>query len=149
MANQITIGDTTFHVGDTINVHYRLIEKEKVAGKTKREVKEEVRERIQIFEGLVIDIHGRSDNKSYTVRRIGTNKIGVERIFPAISPWVKHIDIKERGSAKRAKLFYTRDRIGREAERLTNPDKKLVPDKKSQHKKIIKKPDAQPKKKSK
>lgn len=116
MANQITIGDTTFHVGDTILVHYKLIEKEKVAGKAKREVKEEVRERTQIFEGIVISIRGSGDNKSFTVRRIATGKIGVERIFPVISPWIKMIKVKSKGKVRRAKLYFLREKVGKEAE---------------------------------
>lgn len=118
MAMQVTIGDTTFHVGDTIDVHYKLIEREKVAGKAKREVKEEVRERTQVFEGTVISIRGEGDNRSFTVRRIATGAVGVERIFPVISPWIKKITIKEKGRVRRAKLYYLRDKPGSEVEKL-------------------------------
>ncbi|MBI3380110.1 50S ribosomal protein L19 [Candidatus Gottesmanbacteria bacterium] len=119
MANIVTFGDTTFHVGDTIRVHYKLIEKEKVAGKTKREVKEEVRERIQVFEGIVIAIKGENESKSFTVRRVAVGNIGVERIFPLISPWIKKISVKIKGKAKRAKLYFIRGKTSKETEKIT------------------------------
>lgn len=118
MANSVKHHETTFHVGDTVAVHYKLIEKEKVAGKAKREVKEETRERIQIFEGIVIKIRGEGENKSFTVRRIGADNIGIERIFPLSSPWVKKVTIKKKGAVRRAKLYYLRGKMGREAEKL-------------------------------
>lgn len=118
MANQITHGETVFHVGDTIEVHYKLIEKEKVSGKTKREVKEETRERIQIFNGIVLSIRGSGENKTFMVRRISAGAIGVERIFPLNSPWIKKITVKKKGQVRRAKLYYLRDKEGKEAENL-------------------------------
>jgi len=110
---------TDVHVGDTVRVHYKLIEKEKVAGKTKREVKEETRERIQIFEGIVIAIKGSGANAMFTVRKIGAAAVGIERIFPLISPWVKKIDVKKHGEARRAKLYYLRGKLGKDATRVT------------------------------
>lgn len=107
-----------FHVGDTVRVHYKLIEKEKVAGKTKREVKEETRERTQVFEGIVIAIKGSGENVMFTVRRIGVGGIGIERIFPLISPWIKKIDVKKRGDVRRAKLYFLRGKLGKEATRV-------------------------------
>ncbi|MBI2616945.1 50S ribosomal protein L19 [Candidatus Gottesmanbacteria bacterium] len=118
MANAAIHGKTTFHVGDTVSVHYRLIEKEKVAGKAKREVKEEERERIQVFEGIVIAIRGEGQNAMFTVRRIGSQNIGIERIFPLISPWIKKISVKKLGKVKRAKLYYLRGMVGRQADKL-------------------------------
>lgn len=106
------------HAGDTVRVHYRLIEKEKVAGKAKRETKEEVRERLQVFEGIIIAIKGSGDNAMFTVRRIGSGNIGIERIFPIISPWIRKIDIKKRGQVRRAKLYYLRGKIGKAATRV-------------------------------
>lgn len=112
-------GDTqkkvTIHVGDTIRVHYRLIEKEKVAGKTKREVNVETRERVQVFEGILIAVRGSAENEMITVRRIGTAAIGIERIFPLVSPWIKNVTVKKKGQVRRAKLYYLRGRHGREA----------------------------------
>lgn len=135
MANQITHGDISIHVGDTVRVHYKLIEKEKVAGKAKREVKEEVRERIQVFEGVVISIRGEHTNKTFTVRRIATGKVGVERIFPIISPWIKKVEIKEKGAVRRAKLFYLRSDVGRVVDKLETAQKAPQKRKKSQQKK--------------
>ena len=107
------------HVGDTVRVHYKLIEKEKVAGKTKREVKEETRERIQIFEGIVIAVKGSGANAMFTVRKIGAAAIGIERIFPLVSPWIRKIEIKKHGVVRRAKLYYLRGKIGKEASRVS------------------------------
>lgn len=126
MANSTTWtsgeGDTKksvlFHIGDTIGVHYKLIEHEKVAGKTKREVKEETRERIQVFEGIVIAIKGGGPNEMFTVRHMGTGAIGVERIFPLISPWIRKIVVKKFGVVRRAKLYYLRGRQGKAATRI-------------------------------
>lgn len=123
MANLAKWGETPFNVGDTIRVHYKLIEKEKVAGKTKREVKEEVRERIQIFEGVVIGIKGEGDGKSFTVRRIAVGNIGVERIFPLISPWIKKITVRAKGKVRRAKLYFLRGKTNKEAEKITQGTK--------------------------
>lgn len=109
----------TIHVGDTIRVHYKLIEHEKVAGKTKREVKEETRERIQVFEGILVAIKGSGNNEMITVRHMGGGAIGVERIFPLVSPWIRKIDVKKRGDVRRAKLYYLRARQGKAATRIT------------------------------
>ncbi|MBI5019156.1 50S ribosomal protein L19 [Candidatus Gottesmanbacteria bacterium] len=106
------------HIGDTVRVHYKLIEKEKVSGKTKREVKEETRERIQIFEGIVIAIKGSGANAMFMVRKIGAGAIGIERIFPVISPWIKKIEIKKHGAVRRAKLYYLRGKVGKDATRI-------------------------------
>lgn len=119
----------SFHVGDTIRVHYKLIEKEQSAGKTKRSVEEKLRERTQVFEGIVLSIKGRAENRMFTVRKIGTDAIGIERIFPVISPWIRKIEIKRRGHVRRAKLYYLRGRIGKAATRIdeaiTEPSKQV------------------------
>lgn len=103
------------HVGDTVRVHYKLIEKEKIAGKTKREVKEETHERTQVFEGILIAIKGSGANTMLTVRRIGAGSVGVERIFPLVSPWIKKMEVKKSGQVRRAKLYYLRGRTGKSA----------------------------------
>ncbi len=110
--------EVAIHAGDTIRVHYKLIEKEKVAGKTKREVKEETRERTQVFEGIIIAIKGGGVNTMVTVRRIGAAAIGVERIFPLVSPWIKKLEVKKLGDVRRAKLYYLRAKTGREASQV-------------------------------
>ncbi len=107
-----------FHVGDTVKVFYRLIEKEKVTGKAKREVHEETRERTQVFEGIVLSIKGSGQNAMFTVRRIGVGGIGIERIFPLVSPWIRNIEVVKRGDVRRAKLYYLRRRTGRSATRV-------------------------------
>ncbi len=116
---------TEFKVGDTIRVHYKLIEKEKISGRAKREVKEQIRERIQIFEGIVISIKGKAENKSFTVRRIGADNIGIERIFPLYSPWIEKITVVKKGYVRRAKLYYLRKKIGKEADKIKEKDKKV------------------------
>jgi large subunit ribosomal protein L19 len=118
MANSAVFNNKTFRAGDTVKVHYKLIEKEKVSGKTKREVKEETRERIQIFEGIVICISGEAENRMITVRKIGSAAMGIERIFPLDSPWIKDITVSKKSASRRAKLFYLRDRLGKKAEKL-------------------------------
>lgn len=109
MANVITIKDVPVNVGDTVRVMYKIIEKEEQAGKTKKEKKTEVRERTQPFEGTVIAIKGSTGNRMFTVRRIGSGKIGIERIFPVNSPWIDKIEVKKKALVKRAKLYYLRD----------------------------------------
>ncbi|MFZ2025076.1 MAG: 50S ribosomal protein L19 [Microgenomates group bacterium] len=118
MANQANWTTTKLHIGDTIRVHYKLIEHEKVAGKTKKEVKEETRERVQVFEGILIAIKGGQENQMITVRKIGVGAIGIERIFPLVSPWIKLIEVKKHGEIRRAKLYYLRGRKGRAATKI-------------------------------
>ncbi len=106
MANQVKFGETSFAVGDIVKVYYKIIEKEKVSGIKKREEKEEVRERFQPFEGTVISINS---NKNFTVRRIGVDGVGVERIFVINSPWINKITVTKKGDIRRAKLYYLRN----------------------------------------
>lgn len=109
MANQTTIKNTKVAVGDTVRVFYKIIEKEVKAGKTKREVKQEVRERLQPYEGIVIAIKSVAENQSFTVRRIGVDKVGIERIFPVISPWIDKVTVLKHAKVRRAKLYYIRN----------------------------------------
>lgn len=113
------------HVGDTVRVHYKLIEKEKASGKTKKSVEESTRERLQVFEGIVIGIKGAAENRMFTVRKIGAAAVGVERIFPLNSPWIKKMEVKRFGEVRRAKLYYLRDKIGKAATRID--EKKFAP----------------------
>jgi large subunit ribosomal protein L19 len=87
-----------FAVGDTVDVHTRIIEGEK--------------ERIQIFSGTVIMKKGRGINETFTVRRIVNNE-GVERIYPLHSPFIAKVTVKRGGETRRAKLFYLRERVGK------------------------------------
>jgi len=87
-----------FGVGDTLNVHVRIIEGEK--------------ERIQVYQGVLIADRGRGINRMITVRRIVANE-GVERVFPLHSPRLAKIEVVRRGDARRSKLYYLRDRVGK------------------------------------
>ena len=104
MANQFTYKDTTFGVGDTLNVTIKVVEGDKT--------------RKQVFTGLLIAIKGRGDNKSFTVRKIASHSVGVEKIFPVLSPDILSITLKSKGKVRRSKLYYLRDRKGREALRV-------------------------------
>ena len=104
MALSAEFNKIKFSVGDEIEVHLKIIEKKK--------------ERTQIFKGLVIVIRGRGENKSFTVRKIASLGIGVERIFPLVSPWIKKIVVKKKGKVRRAKLYYLRERTGKAATRI-------------------------------
>jgi len=96
-----------FTVGDTVDVHTRIVEGDK--------------ERIQVFSGTVIMRKGRGINETFTVRRIVNNE-GVERIFPVHSPFIAKVNVKRGGETRRAKLFYLRKRVGK-AVRLTEKRK--------------------------
>lgn len=105
MAIFMTFGETTVHVGDLVRVHQKILEGEK--------------ERIQIFEGLVIGIRGRGENRTFTVRKIAVGNIGVEKIFPASSPWLAKVEVKKKGSVRRAKLNYVRTKSARQVSQIT------------------------------
>jgi large subunit ribosomal protein L19 len=87
-----------FHIGDTVDVHTRILEGEK--------------ERIQIFNGVVIAKSGSGTRETFTVRRIVGGE-GVERKFPIHSPKIAKVEVKRRGIVRRAKLYFLRDRIGK------------------------------------
>lgn len=108
MANHLKIQDTEVAVGDTVRIDYRIIEKEKKAGTTKKSVTEEIKDRIQPFEGILIKVAGNGENRSFTVRKMASDNIGVERIFPVKSPWIKGIKVVAKGHVRRAKLYYLR-----------------------------------------
>ena len=114
MAITATFDGFTFHVGDTIKVYYKIVERDVVSGKTKKEKHEEKKERLQAFEGIVIAIRGNREGKSFIVRHIGVGNIGVERIFPLITPWIKKITLKKKGHERRAKLYYLRNKTAKD-----------------------------------
>lgn len=90
-----------FNVGDTVRVHFRIIEGNK--------------ERIQVFEGVVIGRRGsESPNATFTVRRVAFGE-GVERVFPLHLPRVAKVEVTREGHVRRAKLYYLRDRVGKAA----------------------------------
>ena len=110
MAIKAKHGEVEFGVGDVIRVHMKVID----IGKSGK------KERIQIFEGMVIKIGGRGTGKSFVVRRIGSAKVGIEMIFPLQSPNVAAIEVKRSGlgGVKRSKLYYTRDKSKKEIEKI-------------------------------
>lgn len=86
--------------GDLVDVHLRITEGDK--------------DRIQIFRGTVIAVRGRGMSKTFTVRRV-SHGVGVERIFPLNAPVLTKLEIRRKSKVRRAKLYYLRDKAGREA----------------------------------
>jgi large subunit ribosomal protein L19 len=89
-----------FRPGDTVKVHVRVVEGQ--------------RERIQVFQGIVIRRQGSGVRETFTVRKVSFN-VGVERTFPVNSPIIANIEVVTRGDVRRAKLYYLRSRVGRAA----------------------------------
>ena len=89
-----------YNIGDTVNVHVKI--------------KEGNRERIQVFEGIIIKKQGGGVNATFTVRRISYG-VGVEKTFLINSPMVEKVEVVRVGKARRAKLYYLRDRVGKAA----------------------------------
>ena len=89
-----------FAPGDTLKVHVRVVEGN--------------RERLQVFQGVVIRRQGSGVRESFTVRKVSFG-VGVERTFPVHSPIIGKIEVVTRGDVRRAKLYYLRDRIGKAA----------------------------------
>jgi large subunit ribosomal protein L19 len=89
-----------FRVGDTIRVHYRIVEGDK--------------ERIQVFQGVVIKRHRAGARSTFTVRKISFS-VGVERIFLSHSPRIERVEVVSKGVVRRARLFYLRDLAGKAA----------------------------------
>lgn len=98
-----------FAIGDTVNVHTRILEGEK--------------ERIQIFSGVVIARRGSGTRELFTVRRIVAGE-GVERSFPIHSPKIAKLEVVRHGRVRRAKLFYLRDRMGKSTRLIERRSKK-------------------------
>jgi len=100
-----------FSVGDSVRVHTKVIEGDK--------------ERIQIFSGIVIGRRGHGLNETFTVRRISYGE-GVERIFPIHSPRIDKVEVERKGSVRRAKLTYLRNRIGKGATLVKEKESKVA-----------------------
>ncbi len=90
----------SFEIGDTVRVHVKVVEGEK--------------ERVQVFEGVVISRKGGRNSETFTVRKVSYG-VGVERIFPVHSPAVSRVDVIRQGKVRRAKLYYLRGRKGKKA----------------------------------
>ena len=99
-AEQLRDNIPDFKVGDTVKVFVKVVEG--------------TRERLQAFEGTVIARRNGSSRETFTVRRISYG-VGVERTFPVHSPKLDHIEITRRGRVRRAKLYYLRDRVGKDS----------------------------------
>ena len=99
-AEQLKETVSEFNVGDTVKVYGKI--------------KEGNRERIQVFEGVVLKRQGGSNRETFTVRKL-SNGVGVEKTWPLHSPNVEKIEVVRRGKVRRAKLFYLRDRVGKAA----------------------------------
>lgn len=90
----------SFKAGDTITVYYKI--------------KEGAKERIQFFQGVVIQRRGSGNTETFTIRKI-SNGVGVERIFPVNSPFIDKIEVNKTGVVRRARIFYLRDLTGKKA----------------------------------
>ncbi|AZV56288.1 50S ribosomal protein L19 [Clostridium sp. AWRP] len=99
-SEQIRTDLPKFNVGDTVKVHVKI--------------KEGNRERIQVFEGVVLKRQNGGIRETFTVRRVAYG-VGVERTFPVNAPIIDKIDVIRRGKVRRAKLYYLRDRVGKAA----------------------------------
>jgi large subunit ribosomal protein L19 len=98
-----------FREGDTVRVNVRVVDyKEAKGGKQER------RERLQAYEGVVIARHNNGISSSFTVRKI-SNGVGVERVFPLHSPMLEKIELVRQGRVRRAKLYYLRNLRGKAA----------------------------------
>lgn len=106
MAIKAVHNQTTFGVGDAVRVHQKVAEGSKT--------------RTQIFEGMVIGIGGQGSGRSFVVRRLGAQNIGIEKIFPLSSPTIEKIEVRRVGveGVRHAKLYYTRDKSKREIDRI-------------------------------
>ena len=99
-AEQLKADVTEFAVGDTVKVYGKI--------------KEGNRERVQVFEGIVLKRQGGSNRETFTVRKM-SNGVGVEKTWPLHSPNVEKIEVVRRGKVRRAKLNYLRERVGKRA----------------------------------
>lgn len=97
-AGQLKTDLPVLDIGDTVNVHFRIVEGDK--------------ERVQVFQGTLISRSGRGINEMVVVRRI-VDEVGVERIFPLHSPMVAKYEVLRRADSRRAKLYFLRDRAGK------------------------------------
>jgi len=107
MALNISYKDSQFSIGDIVRVHQKI--------------QEDAKTRIQVFEGTVMAISGQGSSKSFTVRRIGAGNIGIERIFPILSPVIDKVEVKTIGRVRRSKIYFIREKSARELAEITRP----------------------------
>ncbi|WP_028840515.1 50S ribosomal protein L19 [Thermodesulfobacterium hveragerdense] len=110
--NYFKEGLPKFNPGDTVRVHFKLKEGEE-------------KERIQVFEGIVIRRRGSGINATFTVRKVSFG-VGVERTFPLHSPRIEKIELVKRGKVRRARLYYLRERFGKAARIKERFDNKVM-----------------------
>ncbi len=122
-----------FNIGDSVRVHTIVKEGVDKEGKSK--------ERIQIFSGIVIARRGSLVNENFTVRRISYGE-GVERVFPLHSPRIAKVEVEREGAPRRAKLYYLRDRKGKEAMYVKPKNRALASAEKKSKQKKAKQPAA-------
>ena len=101
-----------FAAGDTISVYYKIMDD---AGKNSR---------TQIFKGIVLAMKNSGLRKTFTIRKIGANSIGVERIIPLHSPLIEKITLDKKGKVRRSKIYYMRERGGRAAMKINDATQK-------------------------
>ena len=101
MANSLTYADQVFRVGDTIAVYQKIVEDQKT--------------RLQIFEGILMAVTGKGTGQAFRVRKLSHMAIGVERVWPVHTPMIDKVVLKKRGNVRRAKLYYLRKRVGKQA----------------------------------
>ncbi len=104
---QMRLDMPAFKSGDTLKVHFRIIEGDK--------------ERIQVFQGVCIRQHRGTTNATFTVRKV-SDGVGVERIFPMHSPFIEKVEILTQGKVRRSRLYYLRDLKGKAARIKTRKD---------------------------
>ncbi len=96
MANSFLYKDTRYKVGDTVSIDYKLKENDK--------------ERIQIFKGIIVKVRGDSEaNRMFTVRKISKTGTGVEKIIPLLSPFIVKMELVKKSSYQKAKLYFIRN----------------------------------------
>jgi len=111
-AAQVRADIPEIHPGDTLKVHVKVVEGDK--------------ERLQLFQGILINIRGIGMSKTMTIRKI-SHGVGVERILPINSPIIEKIEVIKRGKVRRAKLFYMRKRTGKAAMKIKEKAKTSQP----------------------
>lgn len=104
MSQHCTFKGVSVSTGDALKISQEIVEGDK--------------KRVQVFEGIVIAIKNAGAGKSITVRKLASNNIGVEKIFPLALPSIKKVELKRTGQVNRSKLYYLRDRVGKAATRI-------------------------------
>jgi len=123
MALKANHNEIVFGIGDKVKVYQKITEGDK--------------QRTQAFEGIVIAIKNRGENKSFTVRKMGVQAIGIERIFPLFSPLIEKVEVVKKGmqGVRRAKLYYIRNKSSQEIDKIYSKAKSKMNSKEKSKKK--------------